>query len=151
MDTQRMAALAGTRVARSVIVPVASGMLSAQFAYLLGMPGDGTFVWVTSLLGAVAGITAANWWGYLLTLAGCVAGIVLMVLLGNVGGLVLLVSAVLGYLLGVGYLIGWLTWRFVADRGTAFRDRRVPIALVVVVVLAIGAWWMAQEFARNPP
>lgn len=137
---------------RSIVVPLACGLGTSLLAFQLGMPGDGTFVWVTLLLGAVAGISAATWLGAALVIAGATLGVVALFVVGPASsGLIVLIIAVLGALLGIGYLGGWVVNRIAAERRAVLRDRRVGLGIAVLVLTGLAAWWFAQEFARNPP
>ena len=130
---------------------VGSGAIAAFLAFLLGIPGQGIFIWTTLGLGALAGAIAGTWRGALLTESGAAAATILIIVIGQTGGLIALVIAVLGGLLALGYLAGWVLRRVVRRRGAAFREPGVIGATIALVVVSAAYWWIAGEFARNPP
>lgn len=133
------------------LLAVGCGAIAAVLAFVLGIPGQGIFIWTTIGVGALCGAIIGTWSGALLTVAGAAAAAILIIVIGQTGGLVALVVAVLGGLLAVGYLAGWVVRRVVSRRGAAFREPGVIGAFVALVVVSATYWWIAGEFARNPP
>jgi hypothetical protein len=88
------------------LLAVGSGAIAAVLAFFLGIPGQGIFIWTTLGFGAVCGAIIGTWSGALLTVFGAAAAAILIIVIGQTGGLVALVVAVLGGLLAVGYPCG---------------------------------------------
>jgi len=139
---------AGPGVVRTFIVPATCGVAAA----LLGMPGDGEFVWITLGLGIVAGLSAGSWRGIPLAVGGAALAALAMVVIGAAyPGLIILIVAVLGGLLLIGHLAGWIIGRVVHAPRALVDDRRVGGGIAALAGLGLAAWWVAQELARNPP
>ena len=143
---------AGPGVVRTFIVPATCGVAAALLGYWLGMPGDGEFVWITLGLGIVAGLSAGSWRGVPFAVGGAALAAVAMVVIGTAyPGLIILICAVLGGLLLIGHLAGWIIGRVVHAPRALVYDRRVGGGIAALAGLGLAAWWVAQELARNPP
>jgi hypothetical protein len=133
------------------LLAIGSGAIAAVLAFLLGVPGQGLFIWTSLGFGALAGAAVGTWTGAVLTVSGAAAAAILIIVIGQTGGLIAVVVAVLGGLLALGYLGGWVVRRVVVGRGAALREPAVIFAIVALAVVSAGYWWIARELARNPP
>lgn len=134
------------------LVAVGAGLATVLFAYAGGMPGDGAFLAVAALAGLVAGLVAPRWIGWA-CLVGAIAVPVLVPAAGEgFSGLWALVIGSLAVPATAGWVVGYAVVR--VRRVGARRALRDPIilgALAVVIAILGLIWYLAGEFAKNPP
>ena len=141
---------AGNRIATAVTLGIAA-TIGTQIA---GMSGLVVIPWIAGFL---ALLFAPGMMGWGAVLAGIVIGVgvvtlVLAVTGANGGGLLALAVLILLAIASHGALVAAVLDRIRANGpAVALRDGRVLGGGAIAVAIALFFWWVAGEFARNPP
>ena len=136
------------RLARLLIAFVL-GMAASEMTRLLDIPGNGSWIAATWILGAVAAIAVPS----VASFGAAVLGMVLLTISNVVtgsqyAGLAWLVVAMDAAVFGHGFLVGATGRR--AWRLRTIRDGRVMVGVAIAVALVALFVQVALDLARNP-
>lgn len=134
------------------LVAVLAGLATAAFAYVGDLPGDGAFLLVAAFAGLVAGLVASCWKGWACLVGAIAVGVAVPAAAQQFSGLWALVIGALAVPATAGWLIGHaiVRTRRIGLRG-AVRDPIVLAVLAGVIAILWLIWYLAGEFATNPP
>jgi hypothetical protein len=129
------------------------GVAVVAAAFATGIPGNGFFLVVAWLAGVGAVVARPGWTGVVTLMVSITAALLVTDLAdGVLSGLFLLAAASLLVPAAHGALVAYIGRRGLAlGPGPSLRDARMIVAVVTVVLVAVGVALMAGEFARNPP
>jgi hypothetical protein len=136
-----------------IITCAGMGVAAVAAAFATGIPGNGIFLAVAWLAGVGAVVARPGWTGVVTLMLSITAAMLVADLTdGVLSGLFLLAVASLLVPAAHGALVAYIGRRGMAlGPGASLRDARMIVAVVAVVLVAVGVALVAQEFARNPP